>query len=59
MPILDEIRLARAFIQIDMHEKDIEKAAFNTEHGHYEFLRMPFGLKNAPATFRRIMDNVL
>lgn len=51
--------LASGFHQIEMHEKDIEKTAFSTEHGHYEFLRMPFGLKNAPATFQRVMDNVL
>lgn len=51
--------LASGFHQIQMHEDDIEKTAFNTENGHYEFLRMPFGLKNAPATFQRVMDNIL
>jgi hypothetical protein len=33
--------------------------AFNVENGHYEFLRMPMGLKNSPSTFQRVMDNVL
>lgn len=51
--------LAKGFHQIEIEEKDIEKTAFSTSSGHYEFLRMPFGLKNAPATFQRLMNNVL
>lgn len=42
-----------------MHKDDIPKTAFNVENGHYEFVRMPFGLKNSPATFQRVMDNIL
>ncbi|KMQ83421.1 enzymatic polyprotein endonuclease reverse, partial [Lasius niger] len=51
--------LAQGFHQIPMDEKDTPKTAFTTPYGHYEYLRMPFGLKNAPATFQRVMDNVL
>lgn len=51
--------LASGFHQIEMNKNDIPKTAFSTEFGLYEFLRMPFGLKNAPATFQRVMDNVL
>lgn len=51
--------LASGFYQVEMHPQDVEKTAFNVEHGHFEFLRMPMGLKNSPSTFQRVMDNVL
>jgi len=50
--------LASGFHQIPMHESDTQKIAFSIPHEHYQF-RMPFGLKNASATFQRLIDQVL
>ena len=51
--------LKSGFHQIEMDPESQEKTAFSTESGHYEFLRMPFGLKNAPSTFQRVMNSIL
>jgi len=45
--------------QIKMHPMDEEKTAFMTERSCYCYKVMPFGLKNAGATYRRLMDKVL
>ena len=45
--------------QMGMTKRARRIAAFVTPHGHYEYLRMPFGLCNAPASFQRMMNNIL
>lgn len=42
-----------------MNETDKEKTAFATTDGLYEFTMMPFVLCNVPASFERMVDNVL
>lgn len=51
--------LKSGFHQIEMDPSHKAKTAFSTDQGHFEFTRMPFGLKNAPATFQRAMNNIL
>jgi hypothetical protein len=71
-PLIDEIMVKtrgcswfsaldinHAFWSILIRKEDRYKSAFITQHGHFEWRSMPFGLKNGPAVFQRILSGIL
>ena len=57
--LFSKLDLKKAYHQIPVDEQDRPKTAVITPFGLYEYVKMPFGLRNAAQTFQRHMDNVL
>ena len=56
--VFSSLDLEKGYFQIPLHPNSRHLTAFSSAAGHFEFSRLPMGLKNAPLTFARLMTCV-
>lgn len=57
--IFSKLDLSDAYLQIELDDESKKIAVINTSFGLFRYVRMPFGISNAPAIFQRVMDQVI
>ena len=57
--VLSSLDALSGFTQLELAEEDIEKTVFRTHRGLFQFKRLPFGLRNGPSIFQRVMQGIL
>jgi len=57
--LFSTLDLASSFHQIRLDPEDAPKTAFISGTDHFQFNRLPFGIKEAPAAFQRLINSVL
>lgn len=57
--VLSSLDALAGFTQLEFKDTEVEKTVFRTHLGLFQFRRMPFGLRNGPSIFQRVMNGIL